>query len=350
MTAVKAAMVKAALSGLYHLRAHRLLAPYTQGAGAIFALHYVRPPDAPEASWQAIPEIADGFLEALLDQVAAEGLEVVSLDEAIERLWSDSPERFVCFTFEHGYRNTLLHAYPIFKRRGLPFTIYVPSDYPSGRNEPWWITLEEVLKRAEEIELFRQRELWYLPTRTLEEKRHAFGELRDWLCSIDEIAQRRIVRSLAERHEIDSEELCRPLLLSWDELRTLVADPLVTIGAATRGHYAVGKLSWDSAVAEMEGSAEKIAAEIGVRPAHFAFPYGDEASARARDFGLARDVGFRTAVTARKGVLFPAHRRYLTALPRVFLSRELQSLHYTELCLSGAHFAFANGFQRVNAA
>ena len=350
MTAVKAAMVKAALSGLYHLRAHRLLAPYTQGTGIIFALHYVRPPEAPDASWQAVPEIADAFLEALLDQVEAEGREVVSLDEAVERLWSDDPKRFVCFTFEHGYRNTLLHAYPIFKRRGLPFTVYVPSDYPSGRAEPWWITLEEVLKRADEIELCRQKQLWRLPTKTPAEKQQAFCELKEWLCSIDEMAQRRIVRSLAERYDIDATELCRPLLLDWDELRTLAADPLVTIGAATRGHYALRKLSWDSAAAEMEGSADKIAAELGDRPSHFAFPYGDETSAKAREFGLAQDIGFRTAVTARKGVLFPQHRRYLTALPRVFLGRDLQSLAYTELCLAGAPFAFSNGFQRVNAA
>ena len=350
MTSMKAAMVKAALSGLYHVRAHRMLAPYTQGAGVIFALHHVRPADGREASSQAIPEIDDAFLEALLDQIEAGGLDVVSIDEAVERLWSGSAKRFVCFTFEHGYRNTLLQAYPIFKRRGLPFAVYVPSDFPSGRNEPWWITLEEVLKRADEIELCRQEGLWHLATRTAAEKARAFSDLKAWLCTIDEMAQRRIVRSLAERHDIDAVELCRPLLLSWDEIRTLAADPLVTIGAATRGHFAIAKLSWDSAAAEIEKGAEAIANEVGLRPAHFAFPYGDESSARGRDFVLARELGFRTAVTARKGVLFPAHRRYLTALPRVFLGGELQSLRYTELCLSGAPFVFANGFQRVNAA
>ncbi len=42
MTGVKTAMMKAAMSGLYHTGAHRLLAPYTQGAGVIFTLHHVR--------------------------------------------------------------------------------------------------------------------------------------------------------------------------------------------------------------------------------------------------------------------------------------------------------------------
>ena len=44
---MKAAMTKAALTGLYRSGAHRLLAPYTQGAGVIFTLNQVRPQQQP---------------------------------------------------------------------------------------------------------------------------------------------------------------------------------------------------------------------------------------------------------------------------------------------------------------
>ena len=50
MAKVKTAMLKAAMSGLYHSGAHRLLAPYTQGTGMIFTLRHVRPePEQPRA-------------------------------------------------------------------------------------------------------------------------------------------------------------------------------------------------------------------------------------------------------------------------------------------------------------
>jgi len=48
---VKTAMMKAAMSGLYHTGAHHLLAPYTQGVGHIFTLHQVRPEQEPHKAF-----------------------------------------------------------------------------------------------------------------------------------------------------------------------------------------------------------------------------------------------------------------------------------------------------------
>jgi peptidoglycan/xylan/chitin deacetylase (PgdA/CDA1 family) len=100
----------------------------------------------------------------------------------------------------------------------------------------------------------------------------------------------------------------------------------------------------------MRGGVDRIERELGIRPLHFAFPYGDPASAGPRDFALAHQAGFTTAVTTRKGMLFPDHRRHLTALPRVSLNGEYQSLTYTALYLSGAPFALWNRFQQIDAA
>lgn len=350
MAAVKTAVMKATMRGLYHTGDHRLLAPYTQGSGVIFTLHHVRPPRAKAFAPNRILEVAPQFLDAVLDQVEEEGLDIVSLDEAARRLKEGERSRFVCFTFDDGYRDNLAYAYPLFKRRSLPLTVYVPTDYPSERGELWWLTLEEVVARAEEIELCRNDELWRLPTGTLQEKERSHDQIYCWLRSVDEPTQRRIVRTLADRYEIDTVALCRDLVMNWDEIRTLAADPLVTIGAHTKGHYAIAKLRAEKAIDEVKGGADVLERELDTRPAHFSFPYGDEGSARARHFALAKELGFKTAVTTRKGVLFPAHKRYLTALPRVSLNGEYQSLTYTALYLTGAPFALWNRFQEVSAA
>ena len=208
MMGMKGAMTRAAMTGLYHLGAHRLLAPYTQGAGVIFTLNQVRPVAdkgfAPNRGLEVAPE----FLDAMLDQVEEEGLDVVTLDEAARRLREDDERRFACFTFDQAYRDFARHAYPLFQRRKLPLTVYVATDYASGWGELWWLALEEVIARANAIELCRQGGLWRLPTVTIEEKQRAFEQIHEWLRSIDEARQRQVIRALADSYDIDMSAAC----------------------------------------------------------------------------------------------------------------------------------------------
>jgi hypothetical protein len=59
----------------------------------------------------------------------------------------------------------------------------------------WWLALEEILARADEIELCRNGALWRLPASTPAEKTRAYEEIYWGLRLIDEATQRRVVRS-----------------------------------------------------------------------------------------------------------------------------------------------------------
>ncbi len=130
--------------------------------------------------------------------------------------------------------------------------------------------------------------------------------------------------------------------MDWDELRAFASDPLVTIGAHTRRHLALAKLSVSEARLEMEESIQRLEQELGRKIVHFSFPYGDETSAGPREFELARELGMRTAVTTRKGLIHEHHADLTTGLPRLSLNGNFQSPHYVKVMLSGAPFAFWN--------
>jgi hypothetical protein len=59
-------------------------------------------------------------------------------------------------------------------------------------------------------------------------------------------------------------------------------------------------------------------------------------------------LGFASAVTTRPGMIFPAHRDHLTALPRVSVNGNWQDGGYFEVLLSGAPFALWNRGRRLN--
>ncbi|HWL05080.1 MAG TPA: polysaccharide deacetylase, partial [Xanthobacteraceae bacterium] len=89
---------------------------------------------------------------------------------------------------------------------------------------------------------------------------------------------------------------------------------------------------------------------LGQRPEHFAYPVGDATAAGPREFRIASELGFKTAVTTRPGVIFPEHRDHLLALPRVSLNGEFQKLRYFRVLMAGAATGLANRFRRVNTA
>jgi peptidoglycan/xylan/chitin deacetylase (PgdA/CDA1 family) len=100
----------------------------------------------------------------------------------------------------------------------------------------------------------------------------------------------------------------------------------------------------------MEQSRAVIEAALGKRTQHFAFPVGDPTSAGPREFRIAAELGFKTAVTTRPGVIFRKHREHLSALPRISVNGEFQRSRYVKVLMSGSATAMWNGFRRVNAA
>ena len=52
---------------------------------------------------------------------------------------------------------------------------------------------------------------------------------------------------------------------------------------------------------EMDLSRSVIEAALAVRPQHLSYPFGDRTSAGAREFEIAAELGFKTAVTTRPG-------------------------------------------------
>jgi peptidoglycan/xylan/chitin deacetylase (PgdA/CDA1 family) len=342
----KAKIIRAGLEAAWLTRAHRLARPRLGGIGVILTLHGVTDAAAGPFHPNGILEVTPGFLDAAIGRVRASGFEIVPLDEAARRLAAGEGPRFAVLTFDDAYRNNLTEAWPVLERRAAPFTIYVPADYPDGRGVLWWLALEEIVAARAEVAFAGQR----FPTADLAGKRAAWEAIYPALRAMGEAEQRAAMASLADEAGFDLHAQCRREIMTWDELGRLAREPLCTIGAHTLSHPMLAKLSEAEAREEMALSAETIADKLGVRPRHVSYPYGSPAEAGAREFRLAAELGFVTGVTTRPGMLFPEHAGHMTALPRVSLNGDYQSLRYLDVLLSGLPFFVWNGFKRLDVA
>jgi peptidoglycan/xylan/chitin deacetylase (PgdA/CDA1 family) len=349
---LKKTVIRAGLETLYFSGAHALMRPFVGGVGAIVTLHHVRPrrPDAFQPN--LLLEITPRFLEKVVRKLRRAQLDLISLDEMHRRLKEgEFKRRFVCVTIDDGYRDTLRWAYPILKAENVPFAVYIPTSFPDRIGELWWLAIEAVVARNSRITLLIDDRERGFECATLEEKHHVFDQLYRWVRSFrteDEL--RRVVRDLSVRYQVDIAAFCEELCMNWQELGQLAADPLVTIGAHTVNHVMLAKTPERQARAEMAMSRSVIEASLALRPDHLSYPVGDATSAGPREFRIAAELGFKTAVTTRPGVLFPEHGAHLTALPRISLNGEFQQSRYLGVLLSGAATAMWNGFRRVDAA
>ena len=351
-SALKKTIIRGGLETLYFSGANVFMRPFVGGIGAIFTLHHVRPARPDRFQPNRLLEVTPEFLERVVRYLRRRNLDLISLDQMYERLVSGhSPRRFVCITIDDGYRDTLQWAYPILKRYEVPFAVYIPTSFPDRLGELWWLALEAVVARNNRITLWLDGREQGFDCATVVEKRDIYDQLYAYARSIrteDEL--REFVRDLGGRYHVDIMEFCNELCMTWGELATLAADPLVTIGAHTVNHVMLAKVPERAARSEMQMSRSVLQASLGVPADHLSYPVGDRTSAATREFRIAAELGFKTAVTTRPGVLFPEHREHLMALPRISLNGEHQQLRYVRVLLSGSATAVWNGFRRVDAA
>lgn len=353
MASLKKTIIRTGLETLYFTGLHHLMRPLVGGVGAILTLHHVRParPDAFQPN--RLLEITPAFFEGLLRRLKRRRIDVISLDEMHRRfIAEDFKRRFVCITFDDGYKDLIEYAYPLLKKYELPFALYIATSFPDRLGELWWVALEAVVAQNSRIGLMIDGEQKFFDCATVAQKRELYDALYGYLRSMkteDEV--RKTVRDLCATYRVDIPAFCRDLCMGWDEIARLAADPLCTIGAHTVNHPMLKKLSSEAAVrTEMEQSRAVLEAALGKRPDHLAYPVGDPTSAGPREFRIAAELGFKTAVTTRPGVLFKAHRQHLTALPRISVNGEFQQQRYVKVLMSGAGTALWNRFRKVNAA
>ncbi len=166
--------------------------------------------------------------------------EVVSLADAVSLLSEGRRGRFVCLTFDDGYRDFEEAALPVLREAGFPATVFVTTGFASGTARMSW---------------FRRQ----------------------------------------------------PPLLGWADLKRLANDDLVELGAHTRTHRALPRLSDAEAREEIESPRGEIVARTGARVNAFAYPAGLYTS---RERELVAGAGYALAVTTDSGVNDPATSRF----------------------------------------
>ena len=182
---MKKTIIRGGLETLYFSGLHHLMRPLVGGVGAILTLHHVRPPRPDAFQPNRLLEVTPNFLERLLRRLKRARIDVISLDEMHRRfIAGEFNRRFVCITFDDGYKDLKHWAYPLLKKYEMPFALYIPTSFPDRLGELWWVALEAVIAQNSRIGMMINGKRAVLRLRHGAEKRELYDAVYRYLRSM----------------------------------------------------------------------------------------------------------------------------------------------------------------------
>lgn len=322
-----------------NLSGARAFLPSAAGRGVIFALHHVRPTRNFDFEPNRHLSITPDFLDEAIAAARECGLQPVHLEDLPKALADSSgTEKFVCFTLDDGYRDNKDYAAPVFRKHGVPYTVFVVPGFVERTRTMWWETAEELVRAATSLEFDFGSGTETVRASSRLEKLVAFKRIVDFFQKGNEDDAVARLDSAAKSAGVDPASIVDREAMTVGELHDLVADPLARIGVHTMTHPNLARVDAGRLRDELQQSAIRIAEYTGSTPKTLAYPYGGRNAVTNREVKTAIEIGFSLALTTRHGVLRSTSMETPTRLPRISLNGNYQKARFVKALASGVAF------------
>lgn len=220
---------------------------------------------------------------------------VLPLGEAASRLKAGTlPPAAAAITFDDGYADNLLVAWPILKRYGVPATFFIATSFLEG-GRMW---------NDDVIEAFRHIKNGALDLEEFDLGTHKIEDITSRVGSYEAVLRKLKYFKHSQRTEIAAEIARRcntprtpHLMMTHQQLRCLHEEG-AEIGGHTHSHPILELLNDNDALREIESGKQEVESIIGEQIRVFAYPNGaPNIDYSARHGEMAQRVGFEAAVT-----------------------------------------------------
>ena len=242
--------------------------------------------------------VSPDFFEAFLRE-QQKRLNFISINDIHARMSnkqrSDKP--FGIITFDDGYEDNFTYAYPILKKLGIPFVIYVSTGLVNDHTPIWNypLIIERIIKSNDELIIGGQKYV----CQTQEQKNQTFLKLKGLLFSLPYAHMQEEFKHLFA--EYLSDDVFPRNTLTWEQIAELSKDPLCTIGSHTMTHCRLTITDSKSLQYELGESKNLLEQYIGKPVTHLSYPYGWKTDVSAEAIEFAQKAGYKTALRSFGG-------------------------------------------------
>ena len=247
------------------------------------------------------PAISTALFEQQM-RFVAQHYKVVSLAKLLDHLENGTPQSVLAITFDDGYEDNFLNAFPILRRYNLPATIFLTTGGTDTRDALWFEQLAEAVKRTDrefiDLEIDLPRRFWL---RTQDERLRSNDGIFSMLRRLpDEERQQRLVNILRQLAVTGNPER-RNKMLTWDQVRLMMRYG-IDFGGHTVTHPFLSKVTREKAAWEVSECKRRIEEELQQPVSYFAYPNGREEDFTSWNKEMLRNAGYRAALSTIWGM------------------------------------------------
>lgn len=270
---------------------------FNRPIGYIYMFHMVCPKTdllSPIDDLRVSPEFFEAFLTKQQKRV-----DFISIDDVPFRMTSHKRgnKPFGVITFDDGYEDNFTYAYPILKKLGIPFVIYVSSGLVKDHTPIWNFPLiiERVVKKNSELDI---NGIHYVSL-TPEQKNETFLKLKGLLFSLPYEKMLNKFKQLFAEYLAD--DIFPKNTLTWQQIEELSKDSLCTIGCHTMTHCRLTITDTNALEYELLQSKNVLAKHTGKSVEHLSYPYGWKSDVSDAAIDYAKKSGYKTALRSFGG-------------------------------------------------
>lgn len=217
----------------------------------------------------ATPENFEAQIKYLKD-----AYEVIAFDDlpSILNNRGENHDPKVIITFDDGYLDNYLYAYPILRKYQLPATIFLTTDYIDGKRKLfWWDEVAYLIKNTSKSHINIDKAENY-PLHEPNLKREALIKIQMILKKMPEEEKNKALEKLRDICEVATYHL-ENMFVSWSQVKEM-SNYNINFGAHTCSHIIVTKVPLANAKEEIMRSRKIIEEKIGKEIRIFAYPNG----------------------------------------------------------------------------
>ncbi len=258
---------------------------------------------------------------------------VISLKDLIE--WLDGRKNLPPFaaliTFDDGYLDNYLSAYPILRQHNFPALIFLTTEH-IGTDAPfYWDMAAYCFRHTKRDQLtFPSGKVEYWSNQ--EQLEQVSKRWIEFMKSLPQIEKQIYMQRLPEALGVSVPAgFFKKLMMNWDQVREMHKGG-IEFGAHTMHHPILTRISLDQVRAEVTGSKSRIEKELGEPILSFAYPNGQSSDLNHPIEKIVADSGIRAAFTLLNGPSSQGEvKRNPYAIRRIFISYKHSMPEYAAL-------------------